>query len=142
MIYNKGDIVAVWIVRIYKGNWPENEHVLQGFGEVYKYGMNYVNVKWIKIPHRKYMQREKNKNLYRFIGDRCSLIVKAEDRSGNEDWKSLIALLRLKGKIIDQSKACLKCGSNMHQVKDLITNKYTGKLWSCRCSAGKIISIG
>jgi len=39
-------------------------------------------------------------------------------------------------------KTCPKCGNKLKQVVDSIAKKKTGHLWSCKCSPGKMISIG
>ena len=103
--YNKGDIVCVWVAQNYIINFPKNPHVLQGFGKVIStdnywtgkdQGLNYVWIEWIKIHNRKYKQDELDNRAYKFIKERCTLLIKAKDITGTEDWKSLLTLALLK----------------------------------------------
>lgn len=97
--YNKKDIVCIWKLEPNLLD-QETKNVIQGFGEVVKYNQAYIKMKWIKIPHRGFAQGFFNDKKmyvdYSYYESRYTLLIKAQDRSGNEDWKSLMVLAKLK----------------------------------------------
>ena len=102
--FKKGDIVCVWMGKIYINSF-KSAAVLQGFGKVISIGksfkesddgLNNIKLRWIKIKKKKYRTKEKNKYIYNFIKERCTLLIKAKDTTGQEDWRSLLALAKLK----------------------------------------------
>lgn len=109
--YQVGDIVFVWInIRTTELNYGsfKLEPRLQGFGKVifvkkiintienYKYESHNIKLRWIKIKKKEYNFKEKDKGIYNFLSEQCTLLIKAKDTTGKEDWKSLLALVQIK----------------------------------------------
>lgn len=94
--YNLEDIVCVWIDEYYKDRLGNNYKKIQGFGRVKRVWKNALTIEWIKIGQTKFLNTRKDKNLYQFIGERFTLLIEAKDSNGKEDWKSLMALIKIK----------------------------------------------
>ena len=98
MNYSKGDIVCIWVGQYYQEAYGVKPEVLLGFGKVKHQGKNFINVEWIRILNKnsRFYNSRTDKNLYQFMGDRCTLLLKNKDTNGQEDWRSLLTLAKLK----------------------------------------------
>lgn len=98
-MFNKGDIVCVWMKYIADIlEFPNNPRVLMGFGKIEVLGIDFITVKFVGFPykwlHKKDKDRIPKKIVTSFLRERCSLLMKAKCYSG-QDGDTLFTLTKL-----------------------------------------------
>lgn len=94
--YKPGDIICIW-----KENYTRLNGIdIQSFGKVISEGkafnQKYSDSDIFNDIIFRYIDDNKDKQRYHIIKHRCTLLIKAKDTTGHEDWKSLMALAKLK----------------------------------------------